>query len=110
MQNNTLPREAESSHRMAALLDCVSSRHGATRLCLERPSSDRDEPGIGVVALVPTFMDSCTIIGALPSESVTTPSHVPILKQNSHHTPILPKGKRNNAKAAGFCLFQALLR
>ena len=40
--------------------------------------SDRHEPVIGVVALVPIFMDSCTIIGALPSESVTTPGHAEI--------------------------------
>ncbi len=41
---------------------------------------DRHDPVIGVVAFVPTFLDSSTIIGALPSESVTTPSHVPNLK------------------------------
>ena len=40
-------------------------------------ASDRHEPVIGVVAFVPTFLDSGTIIGALPSESVTTPGHVP---------------------------------
>ncbi len=73
-------------------------------------ASDRHEPVIGVVAFVPTFLDSGTIIGALPSESVTTPSHVPILKQNSHHTPILPKAKGDNAKAAGVCLFRAPVR
>ncbi len=73
-------------------------------------ASDRHDPVIGVVAFVPTFLDSDTIIGSLPSESVTTPSHVPILKQNSHHTPILPKGKGDNAKAAGVCLFRALVR
>jgi hypothetical protein len=42
---------------------------------------------------MPSFLDRGTIIGALPSESVMTPSHVPNLKQNSYHTPILPKGK-----------------
>ena len=72
-------------------------------------SSDRHDPVLGVVAFVQTFLDSSTILGALPSESVTTPSHVPILKQNSHHTPILPKGKGDNAKAAGVCLFRALV-
>ncbi len=72
--------------------------------------SDRHEPVIGVVALVPAFLDRGTIIGALPSESVTTPSHVPIIKQISHHTPILPKGKGDDAKAAGICLFRGLLR
>jgi hypothetical protein len=40
-------------------------------------TSDRHKPVIGVVALVPSFLDRGTIIGALPSESVTTPSHVP---------------------------------
>ena len=35
--------------------------------------SDRHEPVISVVALVPSFLDRGTIIGALPSESVTTP-------------------------------------
>ena len=72
--------------------------------------SDRHEPVLSVVALVPIFMDRATILSELPSESVTTPSHVPILKQNSHQNSNLPKGKGNNAKAAGFCLFQALLR
>ncbi len=75
-----------------------------------RSPSDRHEPVISVVAFVPTFLDRGTIVSALPSKSVTTPSHVPILKQNSHHTPILPKGKGDNAKAAGVCLFQAHLR
>ncbi len=41
-------------------------------------ASDRHDLVIGVVAFVPTFLDSSTIIGDLPSESVTTPSHVPI--------------------------------
>ncbi len=53
--------------------------------------SDRHEPVIGVAALVPSILDRGTIIGALPSASVTAPSHVPNLKQNSHHTPFLPK-------------------
>ncbi len=35
------------------------------------------------------------------------PGHVPNLKLDSHHIPILPKGKGDNAKAAGFCLFRA---
>jgi hypothetical protein len=73
-------------------------------------TSDRHGPVIGVVAFVPTFLDSCTIVGVLPSDSVTTSSHVPILKQNSHHTPIPPKGKGDNAKAAGVRLFRALVR
>ena len=72
-------------------------------------TSDRHEPVITVVAFVQIILDSSTIIRALPSESVTTPSHVPILMQNSHHTPILPKEKGNNAKAAGVCLFRALV-
>ncbi len=42
--------------------------------------SDRHEPVLCVVALVPTFLDRGTILWALPSESVTTPGHVPILK------------------------------
>ena len=71
--------------------------------------SDRHEPVLCVVALVPTFMDRGTILCALLSESVTTPSHVPILKQNSHHTPILPKRTGDNANVAGFCLFRALV-
>ncbi len=69
-------------------------------------ASDRHEPIIGAVALVPSFLDRGTIIGALPSESVTTPSHVPNLKQNSNHTPILPKGKGDYAKDQGFACFE----
>ncbi len=42
--------------------------------------SDRHEPVLSVVAFVPTFLDRGTILSALPSESVTTPGHVPILK------------------------------
>jgi hypothetical protein len=47
-------------------------------------------------------------LGDLPSESVTTPSHIPCLKLDSHKT-ILPKGKGNNAKDAGVYLFQGRL-
>jgi hypothetical protein len=36
-------------------------------------STDRHEHAIGVVALIPTFQDRGTKIGALASESVTTP-------------------------------------
>jgi hypothetical protein len=43
-------------------------------------SSDLHDPVIDVVALVPTFLDRVTIIGAFTSESVTKPSHVPNLK------------------------------
>ena len=49
--------------------------------------SDRHEPVVGVVALLPMFPDRDTIVGDLPSESVTTPSHVPNVKLDSHHTP-----------------------
>ncbi len=55
--------------------------------------SDRHEPVIGVVALVPSFLDRGTIIGDLPSESVTTPSHVPNLKQNSHQHRFFRRGR-----------------
>ena len=73
-------------------------------------SSDLHNQVIGVVALVPTFLDSGTIIGVLPSKSVTTPNHVPNLKSDSHCTPNLPKDKGDFAKAAGVCLFRALVR
>jgi hypothetical protein len=46
----------------------------------EHQTSDRHEPVVCVVAFVPTFMDRGTIVCALSSESVTTPSHVPNLK------------------------------
>ena len=77
----------------------------ATLTCV----SDRHEPVLPVVAFVQIILDSSTILRALPSESVTTPSHVPILKQNSHHTPILPKWTGDNANVAGVCLFRALV-
>ena len=40
--------------------------------------TDPDDTVIGVVALLPIFPDRDTIIGASPSESVTTPSHAAI--------------------------------
>ncbi len=69
-------------------------------------ASDRHDCAIGVVALIPTFQDRDTKIGALASESVTTPGHVPNSKQDSHHAPILPKKKGNHAKPAGFACFE----
>ncbi len=64
---------------------------------------------IGVVALLPIFPDRDTKMGASPSESVTTPSHAAIYNRISHHTAILPKEKGQYAKAAGVCLFRALV-
>ncbi len=61
--------------------------------------TDRHDFALGVVALVPTFLDGGSILGALASESVTTPGHVPNLKQDSHHTPSLPKKKGSSCNA-----------
>ena len=68
--------------------------------------SDRHEPVIGVVAFVPTFLDSGTIIGALPSESVTTS----LFKIGFLPRPLLPKKKGNYASVAGIRLFGAHVR
>ncbi len=55
------------------LLQAFAQRHARRRLnhwpCLD---TDRHDRTIGVVALIPTFQDRGTKIGALASESVTT--------------------------------------
>jgi len=61
----------------ARLSGSLVARHAA----LAAPgSTDRHDCALGVVALVPTFLDRGTILGALASESVTTPGHVTHLK------------------------------
>ncbi len=50
-----------TSQSVSSLVDQMFMRIPATW------DSDRHEPVIGVVAFVPTFLDSGTIIGALPS-------------------------------------------
>ncbi len=70
--------------------------------------SDRHEPVLCVVALVPTFLDRGTILCALPSESVTTPGHVPILKYDSHHSLFFRRRRAIMAVLQGFACFKRL--
>ncbi len=67
--------------------------HSTKSARMERPIvvtvSDRHDPVVGVVALLPMFPDRGTKVGASPYESVMTASHVP----NSTTTHLLPKGE-----------------
>ena len=69
-------------------------------------TTDRHDCAIGVVALIPTFQDRGTKIGALASESVTTPGHVPNLKQDSHHTPSSEQEGQHMQSMQGFACFE----
>jgi hypothetical protein len=93
-------RSVSSTTRMKGMFANQLRLSGACRSVQAAPSggsaSDRHEPVLCVVALVPTFLDRGTLLCALPSESVTTPPQ-----------PILPKKKGNHASVAGICLFRA---
>jgi hypothetical protein len=68
-------------------------------------TSDRHDPVVGVVALLPMFSDRGTKVGDSPSESVMTLSHIP----NQNRIPTFQSDNCNYANAAGFWLFQALV-
>jgi hypothetical protein len=69
--------------------------------------TDRHDCAIGVVVLIPTFQGRGTKIGALASESVTTPGHVPNLQQDFPPHTFFRTRRATHAKHAGVRLFRA---
>ena len=88
------------------LAEVQNTAHSAVIMQNTNRYSDRHEPILCVVARVPIFWDRGTILCALPSESVTTPDHVPF-KIGIPPRPVLPKKKVNHVNVAGIRLFQA---